>query len=245
MLKRSWEAIPAQAHHDKPVARRTTLGTESGNLRWAHLSGGSTETNISRARSDLPKRIPVAAPGKRLGRSSEGGGVHTLALDYLCTPLHGAMENRFGAQCSRRGTAAFGASETSDCTGQMAQVAPNVWTGCPSQLRACGRKSLICIRPVARLAGRGLDGNTHAPLISLRDRLLTSHQGHQIQGASIDPFHAGPQSRIRSRRSAKSPWPRGVYRRPCRSAGRSRRSGRACWLTRRRACFCATAPTPF
>jgi len=119
------------------------------------------------------------------------------------------------------------------------------WTGCPSQLRGCGRKSLICIRPVARLAGRGLDGNTHAPLISLRDRLLTSHQGHQIQGASIDPFHAGPQSRIRSRRSAKSPWPRGVYRRPCRSAGRSRRSGRACWLTRRRACFCATAPTPF
>jgi hypothetical protein len=73
--------------------------------------------------------------------------------------------------------------------------APNVWTGCPSQVRGCCRKSLICIRPVDRRAGRGLDGNTHAPLISLADRLSSSHSGHQIQGASIDPFHAAPQSR--------------------------------------------------
>ena len=49
---------------------------------------------------------------------------------------------------------------------------------------ACCRKSLICIRPVDRLAGRGLDGNTHAPLISLADRLTSNHLGHQILGAS-------------------------------------------------------------
>ena len=61
------------------------------------------------------------------------------------------------------------------------------------------RKSLICIRPVARRAGRGLDGNTHAPLISLPERPPSSHLGHQIQGASIDPFHAVPQSRTWSR----------------------------------------------
>jgi hypothetical protein len=63
-----------------------------------------------------------------------------------------------------------------------------------SQLRACCRKSLICIRPVARLAGRGLDGNTHAPLISLAARPPSGHEGHQIPGASIDPFHALSQS---------------------------------------------------
>jgi hypothetical protein len=54
----------------------------------------------------------------------------------------------------------------------------------------CCRKSLICIRPVDRHAGRGLDGSTHAPLISFSDRLSSSQKGHQIQGASINPFHA-------------------------------------------------------
>jgi len=34
----------------------------------------------------------------------------------------------------------------------------------PFATEGCCRKSLICIRPVDRLAGRGLDGNTHAPL---------------------------------------------------------------------------------
>ena len=29
------------------------------------------------------------------------------------------------------------------------------------------------------LAGRGLDGNTHAPLVSLADRLASNHLGHQ------------------------------------------------------------------
>ena len=51
----------------------------------------------------------------------------------------------------------------------------NVWTGCPSQVRWCCRKSLICIRPVDRHAGRGLDGSTHAPLISLADRPPSGH----------------------------------------------------------------------
>ena len=41
-----------------------------------------------------------------------------------------------------------------------------------------------------RLVGRGLDGNTHAPLVSLTDRLTSSHQGHQTFGAFLDPFHA-------------------------------------------------------
>ena len=39
----------------------------------------------------------------------------------------------------------------------------DVWTGCRSQVRRYCRKSLICIRPVDRRVGRGLDGNTHAP----------------------------------------------------------------------------------
>src|SRR5215469_6027655 len=72
----------------------------------------------------------------------------------------------------------------------------------PAALRNRGRavwKSLICIRPVDRLVGRGLDGSTHAPLTSLAGRLSSNQSVHQVQGASIDPFHAGPQSRT---------WPR-------------------------------------
>ena len=41
-----------------------------------------------------------------------------------------------------------------------------------------------------RLAGRGLDGNTHAFLVSLADKLTSNHSGHQTLDASIDPFHA-------------------------------------------------------
>jgi hypothetical protein len=61
--------------------------------------------------------------------------------------------------------------------GQNDAIDPNVWTGCVSQERSCVglRKSLICIRPVDRLAGRGLDGNTHASLVSLADRLASNH----------------------------------------------------------------------
>jgi hypothetical protein len=62
--------------------------------------------------------------------------------------------------------------------------------------------SLICIRPVDRLAGRGLDGSTHAPLISLAARLRSNHSGHQILGAAFNPFHATPQSRTGSRGAA-------------------------------------------
>jgi hypothetical protein len=52
------------------------------------------------------------------------------------------------------------------------------------------RKLLICIRLFDRLAGRGLDGNTHASLVSLADRLASNHLGHQTLDAFIDPFHA-------------------------------------------------------
>lgn len=41
-----------------------------------------------------------------------------------------------------------------------------------------------------RLVGRGLDGSTHAPLISLADRPASGPIGRQIQGAYINPFHA-------------------------------------------------------
>jgi hypothetical protein len=41
-----------------------------------------------------------------------------------------------------------------------------------------------------RLAGRGHDGNTHAPLLSLADRSAGDHLGHQSPGAFLDPFHA-------------------------------------------------------
>src|ERR1043166_5693416 len=103
------------------------------------------------------------------------------------------------AACSREGLLTEPTADALAWTVGTTLHAPNVWTGCHSQVRACCRKSLICIRPVSRRAGRGLHGNTHAPLISLADRPTSSHSGHQIQGASIDPFHAGPQSRTRSR----------------------------------------------
>src|SRR5262252_4121633 len=93
----------------------------------------------------------------------------------------------------------------------MGEDAPYVWTGRPSQVRWCCRKSLICIRPGDRLAGRGLDGSTHAPLISLPAKLPGSRLGHQIQGASINPFHATPQSRTRFRWRPRSPLPQAGY----------------------------------
>src|SRR6476620_12719816 len=48
-----------------------------------------------------------------------------------------------------------------------------------------------------RLAGRGLDGNTHASLVSLADRLASNHLGHQTFDAFIDPFHTFSLSRTR------------------------------------------------
>ena len=87
----------------EPTIRGGSTGDE-------HLSSEITPPRFSRSgyRSRLPE--------KGLGRSCEGGGVHSLALDYLCTPLRGAMENRFGAQSSpfdpAVGTAAFGATRT-------------------------------------------------------------------------------------------------------------------------------------
>src|SRR5829696_8993020 len=68
-----------------------------------------------------------------------------------------------------------------------------------------GWTSLLCIRPVDRRAGRGLDGNTHAPLASLADKLTGSHLGHQARGALISPFHAG--SIANSGRGVREPAP--------------------------------------
>ena len=63
---------------------------------------------------------------------------------------------------------------------EIEQNDPNLWTGCGTQVKIVrgNRKSLISIRPVCRLAGRGLDGNTHAPLVSLAVRLTSSPSGH-------------------------------------------------------------------
>ena len=36
-----------------------------------------------------------------------------------------------------------------------------------------------------RHAGRGLDGNTHTPLVSLADRFYWNHLGHQTLGALL------------------------------------------------------------
>ena len=75
---------------------------------------------------------------------------------------------------------------------ELSDADPNVWTGCGTQVSFVrgDRKSLICIRPVDRHAGRGLDGNTHAPVVSLAERLLCSQTGHQTLRAFLDPFHA-------------------------------------------------------
>ena len=51
-----------------------------------------------------------------------------------------------------------------------------------------------------RLAGGGLDGNTHASLVSLADRLASNHLRHQTLDAFVDPFRAFSRSRTRVRR---------------------------------------------
>jgi hypothetical protein len=128
--------------------------------------------------SRCPLRVNFAQSGSTRDRplSSEGRSLNAVTGGLL-TALSGSSRLRSRASGFAR----------------------NVWTGCRSQVRWCCRKSLICIRPVDRRAGRGLDGNTHAPLISLADRPSSGHSGHQIQGASIDPFHADPQLRTWSR----------------------------------------------
>jgi hypothetical protein len=124
----------------------------------------------------------------------------------------------------------------------IAEPTPNVSTGCSSQVRACCRKSLICIRPVDRYAGRGLDRNTHAPLISLADRRTDCRAA--IRGAS-DSGRVPCRSSIANlvEIAARSPRPRDGHRRPCRDAARSRRCGRAYWPALRRALSVSTPMT--
>ena len=72
------------------------------------------------------------------------------------------------------------------------EVDPNVWTGCVSQERLLldiGSRGYVS-GLFDRLAGRGLDGNTHAPLVSLAERFTWNQLGHQTSGAFLDPFHA-------------------------------------------------------
>ena len=115
--------------------------------------------------------------------------------------LLGSLRGSLRASTIRRQMTAVGASHLfPSVLAKVRKLNRDVWTGCRSQVRTCCRKTLICIRPVDRRVGRGLHGSTHAPLISLAGRLSSNQSVHQIQGASIDPFHAVPQSRARSRR---------------------------------------------
>jgi len=91
----------------------------------------------------------------------------------------------------------------------------NVWTGCVSQEKLCvesGSRWYVS-GLFDRLAGRGLDGNTHASLVFLTDRLACNHSCHQTLDAFIDPFHAFCLSRPRMRSRLRSPWPRDAGRR--------------------------------
>jgi hypothetical protein len=57
---------------------------------------------------------------------------------------------------------------------------------------ACRIAEVAHMYPACLVGSRAvaLMGNTHAPLISLADRLPGNHLGQQIPGAFIDPFHA-------------------------------------------------------
>ena len=69
-------------------------------------------------------------------------------------------------RCFRRGRAIAGTRKHD----------PNVYR--PSAIASSWRrlrKSLICIRPVGRLADRGHDGSTRAPSVSLADRSARDH----------------------------------------------------------------------
>ena len=164
----------------------------------------------------------------------------------IMTAIGDKKVNRWHLQIAERWVMQYNFYVNDRRWGRMfVRMCPYVWTGCRSQVRWCCRKSLICIRPGDRLAGRGLDGSTHAPLISLPARLPGSRLGHQIQGESINPFHATPQSRTRFSWRPRSPLPQAGYRTLSRCAGRSRQFGRACSPARRRVCSCAIAEMPF
>jgi len=222
MLPQSPAASPGSGclrrHHDKAQILQHRRGPESrcGELQRRYGDVWDIVANLGLAQ--------LGSPGASVSRMPKGS--------FRSNPL--AKERPVSALCSRWLTAR-----------RTAEDAPYVWTGCSSQMRWCCRKSLICIRPGDRLAGRGLDGSTHAPLISLPARLPGSRLGHQIRDASINPFHATPQSRTRFRWRPRSPRPQAGYRTLSRCAGRSRQFARACSPTRRRVCSCAIAATPF
>ena len=127
------------------------------------VSGGGVLT--TRSKELRIRQIGECPPDAR----EEGIGTATPAASRL--ELHGSV-----AISEMAGIGAFlvaaGASgegllitplRTSQPVTALGSPCLYVWTGCYSQVRTCGRKSLICIRPVDRHAGRGLDdGNTHA-----------------------------------------------------------------------------------
>ncbi len=64
---------------------------------------------------------------------------------------------------------------------------PDVWTGCCSQVRSwhvAGSRRYVS-GLLDRLAGRGLDGDTRALLVSLADRLPGNRLGHQTSSAQF------------------------------------------------------------
>jgi hypothetical protein len=115
--------------------------------------------------------------------------------------------------------------------------------------RSNSRRSLPALEPtrssLRAIMNEAMRGNPSAGRFRRRARLPSSRVGHQIQGASVNPFHATPQSRTRLKWRPRQPLPQDGYRTLSRCAGRSRQFARACWPTRRRVYSCAIAATPF
>ena len=113
----------------------------------------------------------------------------------------------------------------------------NVWTGCGTQSRSS--LDIGCRRYVSGLldrhAGRGLDGNTRASLVSLADRSSGDHYSAQTLDTPLNPFHAeiSVANLMASRGSKRSARRRTAH---C-IAEHSRRSAPVCWPRRSQACF--------
>ena len=129
---------------------------------------------------------------------------------------------------------------------------PIVWTGCGTQVSFVheDRKSHRFFAGFVsglfdRLAGRGLDGNTHAPVVSFSERLHHSQVGHQTLRAFLDPFHA-----VISFANSCGVLP--VRRLPRLKAVHicllctecSRQCAQVCWQARLQACSCACVRMP-
>ena len=120
--------------------------------RRSHSVHASPRRHLTHPDSPGLRSPPCSASGDpRRGRRAARRIFLVALLVSLHPPNHRQPPTAFGTDNGRSALA----------TG-TALHAPHVWTGCTSQMRWCCRKSLICIRPGDRLAGRGLDGSTHA-----------------------------------------------------------------------------------